>query len=129
MSMIFLATGTCTLGFTKTDKDGNVVSSTPAQFTHDDTGSCVAIGELDPETMQPKPGEIHLYGDFDAAGYIAKALELLKPVRKANIPDFKSMIQRLWKVDHIDFCDYCRDFHDCRFCIVNEWKEEMENDS
>lgn len=52
MSMIFLAKGVCKLGVTQRDKDGNVVSSTQAQFTFDDTGSSIAVGEMDPETKE-----------------------------------------------------------------------------
>lgn len=127
--MIFLAKGTCTMGMTKKDKDGNIVESTNAQFTADDNGATVVVGKLDPETMKPVEPVDSVYGDWDAAGYLAKALELLKPSRKVNIPDLKSMVQRLWSVDRIDLCDYCRDFHVCRDCIVNEWKEEQEDDS
>lgn len=123
MSVIFLAKGTCTMGRTTRDKDGNIVESTPAQFSFDDKGGNVVIGKLDPETMKPVEPVDAVYGDWDAAGYLAAVLEQLKPGRKVNIPDFKSMIQRLWSVDRIDLCDYCRD------CIVNQWKEEQEDDS
>lgn len=124
MSVIFIATGTATMGMTKTDKDGNVVSRTPAQFTIDDTGGSVAIGELDPETMKPKEPVTGIYGDWDAAGYLAKALELLKPRRLVNIPDFKAIILAAEK-DGTDVCDYCQSCN-CSDCIVKEWKEEEE---
>lgn len=124
MSAIFLATGTCTMGRTQTDKEGNVVSHTPAQFTIDDTGGSVAIGELDPETMKPKEPVTGIYGDWDAAGYLAKALELLKPSRTINIPDLRSMILAAIK-DGTDFCSYCeRQGYYCRDCIIREWEEE-----
>lgn len=124
MSAIFLVTGTATIGMTKTDKEGNVVSRTPAQFTIDDTGGSVAIGELDPETMKPKEPVTGIYGDWDAAGYLAKALELLKPSRTINIPDLRSMILAAIK-DGTDFCSYCeRQGYYCRDCIIREWEEE-----
>ena len=129
MSMIFLAKGTCTMGRTQTDKDGNVVSSTPAQFTADDTGGSVVVGVLDPETMKPVEPVETVYGDWDAAGYLAKALELLKPGRRINIPDFQMLVQNLWKDAGIDICDHCHNFYNCRDCIVNEWKEEAEDES
>ena len=129
MSMIFLAKGTCTLGMNKTDKDGNIVESTPAQFKWDDTGGSIAIGAMDPKTKEIDEESVSIFGDWDAAGYLQEALELLKPGRKVNIPDLKSMVQRLWTVDHVDLCDYCRDFHNCPNCVVNEWKEEAEDDS
>lgn len=127
MSAIFIATGTCTMGMTKTDKDGNVVSHTPAQFTIDDTGGSVAIGELDPETMKPKGAVTGIYADWDAAAYLAMALELLKPSRPLNIPDFQKLVLAAIEIDNIDICDYCpRAGYDCRDCIVREWKEEAK---
>lgn len=126
MSAIFIATGTCTMGMTKTDKDGNVVSHTPAQFTIDDTGGSVAIGELDPETMKPKEPVTGIYADWDAAGYLTMALELLKPSRTINIPDLRAMILAAIR-DGTDFCTYCeRQGYYCRDCIIREWEEEAK---
>lgn len=129
MSMIFLVKGTCSMGVTKTDKDGNIVESMPAQFTASDDGGSVVVGKLDPETMKPVEPVESIYGDWDAAGYLAKVLELLKPRRQANIPDFKSMVQNLWRNEGVDICEHCYNFYNCRDCIVNEWKGELENDS
>lgn len=125
MSVIFLATGTCTMGVTTRDKDGNIIESRPAQFTYDDKGGTVVVGKLDPETMKPTEPVDIVYGDWDAAGYLAEALELLKPRRQVNIPDFKAIIQAFIEKDNIDFCDYCPNLN-CRDCIVKEWKEEAE---
>lgn len=126
--MIFLAKGTCTMGMTKTDKDGNVVESTSAQFTFDGTGGSIAIGEMDPDTKEIKEESVSIFGDWDAAGYLAETMELLKPRRKVNIPDFKAIIQAAYKEDGNDLvCDYCpRAGYDCHDCIVKEWKEEAE---
>ena len=124
MSMIFLAKGTCTIGMTKTDKDGNVVESTSAQFTFDGTGGSIAIGEMDPDTKEIKEESVSIFGDWDAAGYLAEAIELLKPRRKVNIPDFKAIIQAAIK-DGVDICDYCQSCN-CHDCIVEEWKEDAE---
>lgn len=127
MSIIYLAKGTATMGMTKRDADGNIVESKPAQFTFDGTGPCVAIGELDPETFQPKEPIKSLFGDYDAAGYLAQALELLQPSRAVNIPDFKAIIQAAVKENARErdyFCDYCQNWK-CSDCIVNEWMDEV----
>lgn len=122
MSIVFLAKGTTTLGRTQTDKDGNVVSHTPAQFTIDATGGSVAIGELDPETMKPKGAVTGIYADWDAAAYLAAVLELLKPERTINIPDLRAMIMAAIK-DGADLCSYCeRQGYYCRDCIIREWE-------
>lgn len=123
MSMIFLATGHTHLGVSKRDKDGNITEIVPAHFEFANDGPCVAVGELDPETMAPKDGP-SIYGDWDAAGYLKEALDMLKPRRPVNIPDFKTIILAIEK-DGTDVCDYCRSCN-CRDCIVKEWKEEAE---
>lgn len=123
--MIFLATGTCTMGMTKRDKDGNVAESTSAQFTFDGTGGSIAIGEMDPDTKKIKEDSVSIFGDWDAAGYLAEVLDLLKPRRQVNIPNFKAIIQAFIEKDNIDFCDYCPNLN-CQDCIVKEWKEEVE---
>lgn len=123
MSFIFLATGHTHLGMNKRDKDGNVTESIPAHFEFADGGPCVAVGELDPDTMAVKDGT-SIFGDWDAAGYLKEAMERLKPNRPANIPDFKSIILAALK-DGTDVCDYCPVLN-CRDCIVKEWKEEVE---
>lgn len=125
MSMIFLAKGVCKLGVTKRDKDGNVASSTQAQFTFDDTGSSIAVGKMDPETKEINGETVSIFGDWDAAGYLKTALALLNPRRQVNIPDFKAIIRAAYEEDGSDLvCDYCRSCK-CRDCIVREWMEEM----
>ena len=121
MSVVFLMTGDCTLGRTTQDQDGNVIKHTPAQFTTDDSGSCVAVGLLDPETMQPVEPVTGIYGNWDA-----EALKLLSPKRKVNIPDLKYIIQSMIRHDGVDICDNCYDFYKCSDCIIKDWKEEME---
>ena len=124
MSLIFLAKGHAHMGMTERDKDGNVIKSTPARFEYADDGPCVAVGELDPETMEVK-GDVDLYGDWDAAGYLAETMKRLNPSRKPNIPDFKAIVRNLWKDEHVDICLHCPSFG-CSDCIVNAWKEEDE---
>lgn len=123
MSFVFLATGHTHLGMNKRDKDGNITESIPAHFEFAPDGPCVAVGELDPETMKPKDGP-SIYGNWDAAGYLKETMDMLKPNRPVNIPDFKAIILAARK-DGTDICEYCQDFN-CRDCIVQEWKEEEE---
>lgn len=124
MSMIFLATGHTHLGMNKRDKDGNITETVPAHFEFAPDGPCVAVGELDPKTMTPKDGP-SIYGNWDAAGYLADALELIKPSRPVNIPDFKAIIQKAYTEDGNDLvCDYCSGYN-CGNCIVREWKEDL----
>lgn len=124
--MIFLAKGTCKLGMTHKDKDGNVTQSTSAQFIFDGTGGSIAVGEMNPETKTIDTDSVSIFGDWDAAGYLEEALKLLNPKRKVNIPDFKYIIQSIIRSDHIDICDNCHDYYKCRDCIVRDWKEELE---
>lgn len=126
MSAVFLVTGTCTLGRTIRDKDGNIAEHTPAQFTADDVGGSVAVGLLNPETMQPVELVTGIFGDWNAAAYLEEALKLLNPKRKVNIPDFKYIIQSLIRHEGVDICDNCHDYYKCADCIVKEWKEELE---
>lgn len=124
MSFIFMATGDARMGFSKRDKDGNVTESTPARFEWKDGGACVAIGHLDPKTGEPVNELDSVFGDWDAGGYLARALELLKPSRPINIPDFAAITKAAMK-DRVDLCDYCQRF-DCRDCVVQEWKEDTD---
>ena len=126
MSMIFLATGTVTMGMTKRDKDGKVVSSTPARFTWDDAGGSIAIGYMDAETKEIIEESVSIFGDWDAAGYLAEVLDLIKPRRPVNIPDFKAIIQKAYTAagEH-PLCVYCQGIN-CQDCIMKEWTEEVE---
>lgn len=126
MSVVFLAKGTCTIGVTRKDKDGNTVESSSAQFSASDDGGSVAVGELDPVTMKPIEPVDSVFGDWDAAGYLAEALKLLNPKRKVNIPDFKYIIQSIIRHDGVDVCDHCHDYYKCSDCIIKDWKEETE---
>lgn len=122
MGIISIGVGNCTLGRRQTDRDGNVVSETPAKFEVDPAGSCVAIVPLNPDTMEPD-GPAEVFGDWQAGQYLAKVLEMLQPTRKTNLPDLEAMIRRA-ALDGLDLCDYCEDCYMCRDCIVKEWKED-----
>lgn len=126
MSMIILGTGHCQLGRTQRDKHGNIVHEYPARFEFAPDGPCVAIGTVDLEA-QTLPDAITLtdvFGDYDAAGYLTRAMEQLKPARPVNIPDFAAIIQAAIK-DGVNICDYCQGLN-CRECAVEEWKENAE---
>ncbi len=124
MSMIFLGVGRAYMGINRTDKDGNVISSEPPRWENDPKGGCIAIGKLNPETME-QDGPAEVFGDWDAAGYLARVLELLKPNRQINIPDIKAVVQTATKAGDVDFfCEHCNGCN-CRDCIINEWKEEV----
>ena len=122
MGIISIGVGTCTLGRKQADRDGNVVSETPAKFEIDPAGSCVVIVPLNPETME-QDGPVEVFGDWQAGQYLAKVLEMLQPTRKTNLPDLEAMIRRA-ALDGLDLCDYCEDCYMCRDCIVKEWKED-----
>ena len=79
--MIFLVKGTCTLGIKVRGKDGSIVKEIPATFTSDPNGGSVAVGIMDDDTMEPL-GNAELYGDYDQAGYLSRALELLNEISR-----------------------------------------------
>ena len=122
MGVIAIGVGTCTLGRRKVDKDGNVVSETPAQWEADQAGGSVAIVPLKPDTME-QDGAAEIYGDWQAASYLARVLELIHPNRQINVPDLAAMV-RAAAEDGLDLCEYCQAPYMCRDCIVKEWKED-----
>lgn len=129
MSAIFIGRGDCRLGRTRKDAAGNVVERTGAKWEPDAEGGCVAICDLDPETMEPVSAS-EVYGDCQAAHYLARILEKLGPGRPVNFPDFRTILKRavLNGADDDFFCEYCGLYggYDCRDCIVTEWMENMK---
>ena len=126
MSIVYIAKGTCHLGRTTRDKDGKVTESIPAHFNIEDPGNCVAVGYMDADRMVPEGAVEGVYGDWDAAGYLGMALQLLKPDRTPNIPDIKKIVQKAYTEDGSTLlCDYCSDLM-CDRCIVREWRDEVE---
>ncbi len=89
----------------------------------------MAICDVDPETMEPVSAS-EVYGDYQAAHYLARILEKLGPGRPANVPDFRAILKAavIDVADEDFFCDYCQRYggYDCRDCIVTEWKEEIK---
>ncbi len=121
MSMIFLTTGNCYLGRRDRDENGKIIKEIPPHFEYDDNGSCVVIGKLNPDTME-QICDADVFGDFNASGYLKKALKLLNPQRDIDIPNFKAIVRSLLH-DNIDICDNCFEMN-CKNCIVSEWKQE-----
>lgn len=121
MAMIFMGTGSAHLDVVKKDAEGKVISRTEPYWEPDPSGTCVAIGPLHPVTFDPIEAGVEFFGGWDAAHYLIRALELLKPNKQINIPDFPAMIQAAIK-DGMDICDYCKDRPGrCPDCIVNKW--------
>lgn len=123
MEIVFLAKGHTQLGMCTHDKDGNVVESKPATFTVAADGPCVAVGKLDSETME-QVGDISLFGDWDAAGYLKETLEMLAPNRQHNLPNVAQIVKAL-NADGVDVCDYCQDGK-CYECALKDAKEEED---
>lgn len=118
MGIISIGVGNCTLGRRQTDRDGNVVSETPAKFEVDPEGSCVAIVPLNPDTMEPD-GPAEVFGDWQAGDYLARVLELIHPNRQINVPNLEAMV-RAAAEDGLDICEYCWAPYFCQDCIVKE---------
>ena len=84
--------GTAKMGRICKDKAGNVTEQSTARWDADPTGGSVAIWPMDPEKMEPS-GPAEVYGDWDAAAYLRRVVELIHPNRQINIPDLEAMIR------------------------------------
>ena len=62
----------------------------------------MVIGKLNPDTME-QIGDADVFGDFNASGYLNKALKLLNPQRDIDIPNFKAIVCSLLH-DNIKSC-------------------------
>lgn len=125
MGVIGIGVGTAKMGRICQDKDGNITEQSTARWDADPAGGSVAIWPMDPEKMEPS-GPAEVYGDWDAAAYLRRVVELIHPNRQINIPDLEAMIRAAAK-DGVDICTYCPDYN-CRGCIVNEWKEDPDDE-
>lgn len=130
MGALFIATATVKMGQTTKDKDGNTIKHTPPSCEVGPDGCSVIVGKLKitDDTMEPD-GPVEVFGDWDAANYLAHVLEELKPNRKVNIPDFHGIVRDMVGKSFDKFCpffDSCGDLL-CHDCIVDQWIEE-END-
>lgn len=126
MGMIFVGIGNARLGVTRKDTAGNIVSQTEAHWEPDDGGGCVAIGRMNPETMEPQKEDVDFFGDWDAAAWLGRVLELVHPNRHINVPDLPGMIKKAAEAG-VDVCEYCQTCN-CGDCIVKSWKEGNDNE-
>ena len=129
MGAIFIGRGDCRLGMRRTDAEGNVVEQTGAKWEPNAEGGCVAICDMDTDKMEPT-GAAEVFGDWDAAHFLARVLEKLGPGRPVNVPDFQGILKRAMYAgaDEDFFCEYCQRYgYDCRDCIVTEWKEDLRD--
>lgn len=125
MAIICIGVGDAHMGRRSLDRDGNVISATPARWEPNPEGGAVAMWPVNPETMKPD-GAAELFGDWDAAHYLARVLELIHPNRQINVPDLATMIRVAHKTG-FDICEYCQDCN-CNECIVNEWKGDPDDE-
>lgn len=128
MGAIFIGRGDCRLGTRRTDADGNVVEQIGAKWEPSAEGGCVAICDMDPDKMEPT-GAAEVFGDWDAAHFLARVLEKLGPGRPVNVPDFQGILKRAMYTgaDEDFFCECCQRYgYDCRDRIVTEWKEDLK---
>lgn len=127
IAAVLLVKGNTYLGHTTRDADGNVIEHTEPRFEPDPNGPCVGIAPFDVEKMDTTDSLLP-YGDYDAAGYLGKAFEMLAPKRTSNIPDFEALIKAGIQDRGTDFlCEYCGSLN-CRDCIVERWKFELRED-
>ena len=90
MGLIGIGVGTTHLGRRQIGADGQTESETKAKWEADPEGGSVAIWPMNPETMEPD-GPALIFGDWDAANYLAKVVELIHPNRQINIPDLEGL--------------------------------------
>jgi len=128
MRALFMTRGTCTMGQTTRDKDGNIIKQIPAKCEADPDGSCVIVGRIKfTDNGIEQDGSAEVFGDWDAAGYLAYALELLNPHRRINIPPFESIVKAMVAESCFErtcpFENYSTEIY-CKDCIVDHWIEE-----
>lgn len=127
-TMVFLVKGHAFMGRRSRDTAGNINIDEPAHFDFDDEGGAVGVGIINTATMEiqedPAPTA---YGDYEPSAYLAKALELLAPSRRGDIPDFEGMIKKQAKSygdPQCPFFEECERPH-CQDCIVGRWVDEV----
>lgn len=123
---VLIARGVCTLGRVTTDKDGNVISRTPAKFVMDEEGSCFAVCPVEVNEVNDDIDSVTQTGDasiaaiFDTDMLLTYVMEKLG-IRQRNTPDLAKLRKKLFEEKHIDLCDYCHmgDELRCECCPLN----------
>lgn len=128
MSALFIGRGDCHLGRIRKDAEGNVVEQTGTKWEPNAEGGCIVICDMDQEKMETT-GAAEVFGDWDAAHFLARVLEKLGTGRPANIPDLQAILKMAMDNGQGEnyFCDFCERYgYSCRDCIVAEWMEGMK---
>ena len=125
---LIMVRGNAFLGMTTRDADGNVVEKQAPRFEYDPKGGTVAVTEIDPETMEVRE-PVEIFGDWDAAGYLGRALKIMQPSRQVNAPDLREIIREAAaNGDKRLLCDYCKAARSCPDCIITDWVLEWEEE-
>ena len=131
MSAIFMAHGTVHMGIVRQHKNG-ATETVPPKFEEDDKGGCIIIGKAKFEDQgdsfkMVQDGPADVFGDYEAWEYFHRVVELLRPVRTINMPDFEDLVKHQAKHGG-DICGGCKDSLLCENCIVHRWLEEAEEE-
>lgn len=121
--IICIGRGTATLGRFKRHEDGTTTKESDAQWEPSPFGGSVGIFKMDADTNKVL-GPVELFGDWQAAEYLERIMELLGPGRTTNLPPLEGIVKKMAE-DGMDLCDYCGGLL-CTDCIVKAWKEEIE---
>ena len=124
--IICIGRGTATLGRYTRHEDGTTTQDIGAHWEPDAGGGSVAIFKMDADTNKVTcPAEV--FGDWQAAEYLGRVLELLGPGRAPNLPHLREIVYHMSN-DGLDICDYCGGLLCCAECIVKDWKQESEEE-
>ena len=131
MSALFMAHGTVHLGVIRR-LEGGKEETVPPKFEEDDKGGCIIVGKAKFEDQgdsfkMVQDGPADVFGDFDAWGYIHRIVELLQPVRAINMPDFEELVKHQARHGG-DICGGCTGGRSCSDCLVQQWKDEAEEE-
>ncbi len=126
MPSILIEKGNFTMAEVHTNPDGGKETVSAGGWKPDENGGCVIVCAVDTEDKNKQAGDAAIFGDWQAAEYLGRVLELLKPARAVNVPDFKAIFKAA-RIDGMDMCLYCQSL-ECPDCYMNpeNW-EEAEN--
>lgn len=125
MGVIGIGVGDAIMGRTRRDENGNIMEQSAARWDANPPAVRWRSGQWTRRRWN-RAGRRKCTGTGDAARYLARVVDLIHPNRQINIPDLEAMIRAAAK-DGVDICTYCPDYN-CRDCIVNEWKEDADDE-